>query len=171
MSGPNTPPNYVEIDRDAFRFQLRVAAVCIQREQVLLQGALDGDFWVLPGGRVLPGEATSDALRRTLNWEWNQTVEVRRLLWLMEYVAPIRGQVTHELGFYYAVDLPADSPYLDLNRDHGAVERGHQLLLRWFPLNRVSELPLFPEILRARLTSVPGTLQHIVDVSDPATNR
>ena len=73
--------NYVEIDAGGWRFQLRVAAVCVWRDHVLLQGALDGDFWVLPGGRVLPLEQTADGLVRTMRWELDQEVTVKRLLW------------------------------------------------------------------------------------------
>src|SRR5215210_4968253 len=55
---------YVEIETDDWRFQPRVAAVCVWRDHVLLQAALDGHFWVLPGGRILPLEPTAVALAR-----------------------------------------------------------------------------------------------------------
>jgi ADP-ribose pyrophosphatase YjhB (NUDIX family) len=159
---------YVEIDGDGWRFQPRVAAVCVWREHVLLQGALDGDFWVLPGGRIEPLEPTADALVRTMRWEIAQDVTVDRLLWVMEYVTRIDGTAVHELGFYYAITLPADSPFLDLTRDHAGVERGHDLVLRWFPLRAVRELPLFPAFLRTALDESPKGLQHVVcvDASD-----
>ena len=96
--------NYVEIDADAWRFQPRVAAVCVWQDHVLLQEALDGEFWVLPGGRLQPLELTADALIRTMRWEIGQEVTVGRLLWVMEYIAPIAGRPVHELGFYYALE-------------------------------------------------------------------
>ena len=98
--------NYVEIDADAWRFQPRVAAVCVWRDHVLLQEALDGAFWVLPGGRLQPLELTADALIRTMRWEIGQEVTVGRLLWVMEYIAPIAGRPVHELGFYYRLSPP-----------------------------------------------------------------
>src|SRR3990170_7443755 len=116
--------DYVEIDAGSWRFQLRVAAVCIWRDHVLLQRALDGAFWVLPGGRLLPLEQTADGLTRTMRSEIGQEVTIQRLLWVMEYLTPIRGRPFHELGFYYAIDLPANSPFLDLEHDHAGVERG-----------------------------------------------
>jgi ADP-ribose pyrophosphatase YjhB (NUDIX family) len=152
---------YVEIDADGSRFQLRVAAVCVWQDHVLLQAALDGDFWVLPGGRVQPLELTADAVVRTMRWEIEQEVTVQRLLWVMEYVTRISGQPFHELGFYYAVDLPADSPFLDLTRDHAGVERGRDLLLRWTRISDLADLPVFPEFLRTALggcPKVPSTL-------------
>ncbi len=154
--------NYIEIHADGWRFQPRVAAVCIWQDHVLLQGALDGEFWVLPGGRLLPLELTADALVRTMRGEIGQEVTVQRLLWVMEYVTPIGGQAVHELGFYYAIDLPETSPFFDLTLDHAGVERGHDLILRWFPISALADLPLFPDFLRTALRRLPDSPQHIV---------
>ncbi len=153
---------YVEIDTAEWRFQPRVAAVCVWRGHALLQAALDGNFWVLPGGRVQPLEVTTDALRRTMRWEIDQEVAVQRLLWVMEYVYPIGRRPVHELGFYYAIELPQNSPLLEVTRTHAGVERGHDLLLRWFPLAALPDLPLFPAFLRTALSRLPESPQHIV---------
>lgn len=156
--------NYVEIDGDGWRFQLRVGALCVWRDHVLLQRALDGAFWVLPGGRLLPLEPTPDALVRTMRWEIGQEVTVQRLLWVMEYFTRIGGRPVHELGFYYAIELPENSTFLDLTRDHAGLERGQDLLLRWFPVDALPDLPLFPDFLRTAVRDVPDSPQHIVRV-------
>lgn len=157
--------NYVEIDADAWRFQPRVAAVCVWRDHVLLQEALDGAFWVLPGGRLQPLELTADALIRTMRWEIGQEVTVGRLLWVMEYIAPIAGRPVHELGFYYALALPEDSPFRDVTREHAGMERGHELRLRWFPIDALPEVPLVPDFLRTAVRQLPDSPQHIVETS------
>ena len=161
-------PSYVEIDGEDWRFQPRVAAVCVWRDHLLVQRALDGAFWVLPGGRIEPLELTADALTRTMRWEIAQEVAVHRLLWVMEYVTRIAGRAVHELGFYYAIDLPEDSPFLDLTRDHAGVERGHDLLLRWVPIRDVPDLELLPPFLRTAMAQLPDSPQHIVqaDIAD-----
>jgi 8-oxo-dGTP pyrophosphatase MutT (NUDIX family) len=157
--------NYVEIDADGWRFRPRVAAVCVWQDHVLLQGALDGPFWVLPGGRLLPLEPTAEALVRTMRGEIGQEVTVGRLLWVMEYVTPMGGQPVHELGFYYAIDLPENSRFFDLTHDHAGVERGHDLVLRWVPVDALADLPLFPEFLRTAVRHLPDSPQHIVRVT------
>ena len=156
--------NYIEIDTEGWRFQPRVAAVCVWQDHVLLQGALDGAFWVLPGGRLLPLELTAEALVRTMRWEIGQEVTIQRLLWVMEYVALIGGVSVHELGFYYAIDLPGNSPFFDLTRDHAGVERGHDLILRWFPIDALPDLPLLPDFLRTAVRQMPDSPQHVVRV-------
>ena len=87
--------NYVEVDADSWRFQPRVAAVCVLQDHVLLQKAIDGAFWVLPGGRLQPLELTADALIRTMRWEIGQEVTIDGLLWVMEYVFSIAGRPLH----------------------------------------------------------------------------
>jgi hypothetical protein len=69
------------------------------------------------------------------------------------------------MGFYYAVDLPANSPLFDLTHDHAGVERGHDLVLRWSPVDALSDIPLFPEFLRTALRQMPDGPQHIVQVT------
>jgi ADP-ribose pyrophosphatase YjhB (NUDIX family) len=158
---------YIEIDADGWRFQPRVAAVCVWQDHVLLQRALDGDFWVLPGGRLQPLELTADALIRTMRWEIAQDVSIKRLLWVMEYVTPIGGRAVHELGFYYAIDLPENSSFLDLTNDHAGVERDQDLLLRWIPVDHLPDLPIVPDFLRTAVGQMPESPHHVVQVNIP----
>jgi ADP-ribose pyrophosphatase YjhB (NUDIX family) len=160
--------NYVEIQADGWRFQPRVAAVCVWQDHVLLQRSHDGSFWVLPGGRLLPLELSADALVRTLRSEIGEEITIQRLLWVMEYVTPMEGQPVHELGFYYAVDLPKSSPFLDVRHHHAGVERGHKLVLRWFPFDSLPTLPLFPDFLRTAARHLPDCPQHVVQVDTGA---
>jgi hypothetical protein len=60
--------------------------------------------------------------------------------------------------------LPENSPFLDLERDHAGVERGHELLLRWFPVDTLTDQPLFPDFLRTAVQHLPDGPQHIVRV-------
>lgn len=101
-----------------------------------------------------------------MRWELGQDVTVQRLLWVMEYVTRIADTALHELGFYYLVDLPEHSPFLDMSCDHAGVERGHELLLRWFPVGTLPGVELVPEFLRTALRRVPDSPQHIVRADD-----
>ncbi len=74
------------------------------------------------------------------------------------------GRPVHELGFYDAVELPEASPFLDTARDHAGVERGHDLLLRWFPIDHLPDVALYPEFLRRSVRRLPDGPRHIVRV-------
>ena len=153
---------YIEISEDGWRFQPRVAAVFLRREHVLLQHAIDGPFWVFPGGRVQPLERTSDTLVRTMRGEIGQDVTLQRLYWVMEYLTRLGDGWLHELGFYYAVDLPEGSPFLDLAATHAGNERGYELTLRWFPVDALEDVPLLPSFFRTALRQPPEEIQHVV---------
>jgi 8-oxo-dGTP pyrophosphatase MutT (NUDIX family) len=155
---------YLGIVADGWRFQPRVAAVFLAGEHVLLQRATDGPFWVFPGGRVHPLERTSDALVRTMRGEIGQDVTVRQLHWVMEYLTGTNDGRLHELGFYYAVDLPEGSPFLDLAATHSGTERGHELTLRWFPIDALEDVPLLPSFFRTALRQPPEDIRHVVVV-------
>lgn len=64
----------------------------------------------------------------------------------------------------YAIDLPEHSSLLDLTRDHAGVERGHDLVLRWLPVDALPNVELVPDFLRTALRQVPDSPQHIVRV-------
>lgn len=50
------------------------------------------------------------------------------------------------------------------------MERGHALILRWFPVDALGDVPLFPDFLRTAMREMPGSPQHIVRVDiEPAT--
>ena len=160
MDGGTT--RYIEIDQDGSRFQLRVAAVFVRDRHVLLQHALDGPFWVLPGGRILPFESTADAIVRTMRDELGQDITALRPLWVMEYRTRIAGEPFHEIGFYYETGLPEGSPLEDLTIDHEGVERGHDLTLHWFAMDGLSDVPLEPAFFRTALHDLPDGIQHVV---------
>jgi ADP-ribose pyrophosphatase YjhB (NUDIX family) len=161
-------PGYLEIATDDWRFQLRVAAVFLRSDHVLLQRAIDGPFWVFPGGRVHALERTSDAVVRTMRGEIGQDVMVRQLHWVMEYLTRTNDGRLHELGFYYAVDLPEGSPYLDLTATHTGTERGHELTLCWFPVDELEDVPLLPSFFRTALRQPPDEVQHVFVVETQA---
>jgi hypothetical protein len=45
------------------------------------------------------------------------------------------------------------------------VERGHHLVLRWFPIDALPEVPLVPDFLRRAIRHLPDSTQHIVESS------
>lgn len=159
----------ITFDRDAFRFTYRVAGVCIHDGYVLLHRAETDDFWALPGGRCELGEASDEALRREMMEELGVAVTVGRLLWVVENFFMHHGTENHELGLYYATDLPTGHPYHDTMQtfhgieEHPAHEQIPALIYQWFPIALVPNMIVFPVFLRAAFHDLPTTTQHIVN--------
>ncbi len=87
-------------------FNLRVAAVIVRGDQVLLC-TVDGlDYWFLPGGRVRFGEPSEVALVRELAEELGHELPPGPLALIVENVFRKRS-LEHEIGLYYRLTWPA----------------------------------------------------------------
>jgi 8-oxo-dGTP pyrophosphatase MutT (NUDIX family) len=145
------------------RFNYRVAGVCLEGGHVLLNRVDHERFWYLPGGRVEILEASPTTLEREMREEVGVDVQVGRLLWVIENFFVFEGRPFHEVGMYFAMALPADSPLLDARRDHVGTEMGHQVItFRWFPLADLGRVHVVPSVLREALLDLPQCARHIV---------
>jgi len=145
------------------RFSYRIAAVCIDDGHVLLHRADQENFWSLPGGRAEILETSAITVVREMQEELGVTVSVRRLLWVVENFFTFESLRFHELGLYYLVDLPVDSPYLKKENAYmGQEADAAPLFFRWFPLDDLEGVKLVPSYLQSSLRRLPDTIEHVV---------
>lgn len=158
----------IVFDTHEGRFNYRVAGVCIHEEHVLLQQAAADDFWALPGGRPEFGEHSRAALEREMREEIGEGVGVGPLFWVLENFLTYDDRVFHEVAFHYEMTLPPASSLLDLEREYAGIEPATSLVFRWFPVNRLSQIRLYPTVLREALRDVPAATQHLIHRDEPA---
>jgi hypothetical protein len=60
----------------------------------------------------------------------------------------------------------AASPLLDVERDHPGIEADNPLEFRWFPVERLAEVRLYPTIMRSALRALPATAQHLIHTDE-----
>jgi 8-oxo-dGTP pyrophosphatase MutT (NUDIX family) len=142
----------------------RVAGVCLKDGHVLLHRSEEDDFWTLPGGHAQPFESSDAVLRREMREELGLDIRVGRLLWVAETFFRYHGERQQELGFYYLMELPPDSPFYQSEGPFPGDEEGLALELRWFPRQAelLARLPLFPLFLQDALMALPDTPQHVI---------
>ncbi len=157
----------VTFDRGDCRFNCRAVAVIIENGRVLLHREESQDYWSLPGGRCVLKECTADAVRREMREELSIEVKVERLLWIIENFFRHEGMSYHELGFYHLVSLPADRPPSIDEECFEGDEEGMRLVFRWFDVDALENVELYPTFLRASLKSIPPGTEHVVHV-DPS---
>jgi ADP-ribose pyrophosphatase YjhB (NUDIX family) len=119
-------------------FNLRVAAVIVHDQQVLLC-TVDGlGYWFLPGGRVRFGEPAQLALSRELAEELGYQFPAGRLALVVENIYR-DSTLQHEVGFYYRLAWPPGLAESDLD---GGTEPGHRF--RWAAISELNSVRLSP---------------------------
>ena len=146
-------------------FNFRAAGVCIDEGHVLLHRSVSDDFWSLPVGRVELGEDSSTTLRRELCEELGVDSSAGRLLWIVENFFTYGETQHHELGMYYLVSFKREAAIYDKTRVHEGLEDiDLRLIFRWFPLDTLPDVLLFPTFLRNGLRELPLHPTHIVHI-------
>jgi len=140
---------------------IRSSAVIVAEGHVLLHRHVSDEFWSLIGGGVEFTETSSDAIIRETQEELGAVCSVDRLLWIVEsfFGPPINRW--HEVGFYYLLKL--DDPALIPSASLTPNGKEDDLLFRWFPVEEIRDLAIYPVFLRAALLDLPGCVEHVVN--------
>jgi ADP-ribose pyrophosphatase YjhB (NUDIX family) len=156
----------IAFQRGNVRFGHRTAGVATHAGHVLLHRAEVDDFWSLPGGRCELLEPAARGLQREMREEMGFDVRVVRLLWAVENFFEHRGIAHHELGFYFLMDLGPDFPHYAPDETFAGSEESLRLIFRWFPIDALRTVHLYPTFLKGALRSLPTATQHVVH-TDP----
>lgn len=141
------------------RFDLRAAAVVLDRGRVLLHRAPEDLFWSLPGGRVEAGECGPDAVVREMTEELGEAIEVERHLWTIENFFEWKGRRVHEIGLYFQCRPTPGSKLLAESGPYVGIEGGEPLEFAWFEEERLAQVTVHPPVLGSLLAQrelVPG---------------
>jgi 8-oxo-dGTP pyrophosphatase MutT (NUDIX family) len=151
-------------DVEGMRFNFRVAGIALRDQQVLLNRFAGQDYWFLPGGRVELGETSIDGLRREMQEELREEVQVGRLLWIVEsFFGGVEDKTYHELGLYYRMDFAPESPVYRAQEPLLALDGQTHVTFEWFALRELDEIRLYPPFLIPGLRDVPAQTAHVLD--------
>lgn len=151
----------ITFDEEHVRFTNRIAGIALDRERVLLHRTDDMNFWALPGGRAELLEPSPETLVREMLEEIGVEVQVDRLLWVAENFFTYGPRQHHEIGFYFLMHLPADSPLRDQPTFLGH-EGDWPIYFEWHPIATLENLVLYPTFLRTGLKDLPTATMHII---------
>ncbi len=155
----------ITFDDQHIRFTHRVVGVAFDRDRVLLHRTDEMNFWALPGGRAELLEPSPETLVREMREEIGVEVKVDRLLWLAENFFKYGPRTHHEIGFYFLMHLPPDSPLRDQPTFLGR-EGDMPVHFEWFPTAVLEKVALYPTFLRTGLKSIPTNIVHIIHTDD-----
>jgi ADP-ribose pyrophosphatase YjhB (NUDIX family) len=133
-------------------FLIRSCGILIHEQSVLAQEADDnrgGKVYALPGGHLEFGESLAACLSREFYEESGLNVEAEKLVYVHENFYAIKGVTTHEIGFYFLVDLNSEFPAAD---SAGYIpSRESHIRVRLLPLAGLAAVELMPPFLRVEL--------------------
>jgi ADP-ribose pyrophosphatase YjhB (NUDIX family) len=154
--------------RDNRRFTVRVVAIILRGDgdEVLLNKALESDFWVLPGGRAELLEPLSDGIKREMREELGADAEIERLAFVAEIFFESAGVHNHSLEFYFLMRLPVNCP-VNVEMSEFTTytdEGGLPLVFKWF---RTDDLPrVLPLFLKEKLASISPQTEYLVNYEE-----
>ena len=155
----------ITFDRDNLRFSYRIVGVAVYDGKVLVQQPGEGGFYFLPGGRAELLESAGETLRREMQEELLVDVTVGRLLWVVENFFEHGSKMFHELGLYFLMTFPDDSPVTDTSKTFSVQEGLHEYVFKWQVLDRLDSIQIYPSFLQTALRSLPAGTEHIVHVN------
>lgn len=155
----------ITFDDGDVRFIHRVGGIAVQDGHVLLQQSEGDGFWFTPGGRIELMEPAAAALQREMQEELGVTVEVGRLLWVIENFFEYGDRRHHEVGLYFEMAVPPERG--PANGSFVAMEGDMEISCVWHPLAEAATLPIVPSFLREALGNLPETPVHVVHVAPP----
>ncbi len=133
-------------------FLVRGCAILIHGDRVLLQEGDDGrggKQYALPGGHLEFGETLALCMSREVYEETGLNVEADKLVYVHENFYTLKGVETHEIGFYFLVDLSSEFPTPDAQGYVPSLES--HIRMRLLPLAKLREFAVMPPFLHEYL--------------------
>ncbi len=150
--------------KDGFVFSYRVAGIALQNGKVLLQKPTNEDFYAFPGGHVEFGETNEETLVREFKEEIGAEIRVGALKWVAEAFFPWGESPCHQICLYYAIDItdddiPKDGMFMAKEHIEG---RNFDLEFHWVPIEKISELEIYPAAAKELLEKFDEGVKHFV---------
>ncbi len=154
----------ISFDIASMRFNYRVAGIALHENQVLLNRFEGQDYWFLPGGRVEVGETSIEGLRREMQEELQEEVQIGRMLWIVEsFFSGVEKKNYHELGFYYLMNFAPESVIYSAKEPILAMDGHSRVTFQWFSLLELNKITLYPPFLAQGLQNLPEQTVHVLD--------
>lgn len=156
----------VKMWKDDGSFKLRVCGIVNVGDKYLISNCDNCEFSSYPGGHVVIGENTDDAVLREVLEETKIECEIDKLLAMVQlFFKRDDGMPFHEIGYYYLLKPKhnIDTKDFVFEEDDKGVIRHHQF--NWVTLDQLEELDVRPHALKKVLREGLER-QHIIHVQN-----
>lgn len=142
------------------KFSARAVGVIKQNNKILFQQRKGDEFWALPGGAVEVLERAKDVIKRELKEEIGlKNVKIVRPLWFVEYFFNFNNTDQHQYIIGYLLDTK-DKKIIKKEEFDG-IEKGKNIVYKWFSINEIKEAKIKPEYLKDKLLNMKDEFEFI----------
>lgn len=140
---------------------LRVAAVLVKDNKILVQRDKDGSEYALPGGHVKIGETLEAGLIRETMEEMGVQIECKQMLWSEECFWEWNGRQAHNISFYYLIEL-CDGFEIPDTGEFVSQKDNCNVVIGWMPIEQIQKVTIYPEFLKEEIYHLDGPMKHFV---------
>ena len=140
---------------------IRVGAIIIQNNQLLMVKNARDNFYYSVGGRIQFGETAEQAVKREVREELGIELEIERLGFIHEayfydLVGDAKGRLIYEPAFYFYMQVPDDFRF----QNKPFLEDGTPQYLEWLPFD--TQETIYPVFFKTELQNPTREIRHIV---------
>ena len=146
---------------EEYTCDLRVAAVLVKDNKILVQRDKDGREYALPGGHVKIGETLEAGLIRETMEEMGVQIECKKLLWSEECFWERNGRQAHNISFYYLIQL-CDGYEIPDTGEFVSQKDNCNVVIGWMPIEQIQNVTIYPEFLKEEIYYLEGSMKHFV---------
>ncbi|MGL4450201.1 MAG: NUDIX hydrolase [Sarcina sp.] len=151
----------IKFEENGVVFNLRTAGIIIENGYVFLERKESDDFWSIPGGRTEFMEETTTTVVREYEEEIGAKVKPIRQVYLTEDFFVYREKQYHEVGFYYLTQLLSEE-FSKKEKTYIGKEGKEDLIYRWFRLENLKNIKIYPKFLEEGLLNIPNEIEKII---------
>lgn len=149
------------VDIDDGILNIRVGAIIMRNNKILMVGNECSDYFYSVGGRVKFDESAEEAVIREVFEETGVKMEIERLGYVHEnfFIGDGKtnaGKKIHEISFFFFMNVPDDfEPVCN-----SVTEDGEKECLTWIDID--TDKKYYPEFFREELADISQGVKHFV---------
>ena len=151
----------IQYKTDDGYFNCRVVGVCVKNNKVFLSKLKEDEYWTFIGGKSEFGEATDEAIIREYKEETGATLQINRLLAVIENFFDMDNSNWHQLIFFYL--LNDDNNELEDFDGYKEVNDNSNAIYQWINLKQIDSLNIKPNCAQQILKKIPKNIVHYID--------
>lgn len=137
---------------DNIKFNYRVATIIKNNNKILLHKSKEDNFYAIPGGRIMIGETSENALKREFIEEIGAKITIKNYLGTVENFFEYNGKKYHELMIVYESTFDSNSNFYKEEKIRGLEENG-KIEFIWKTIDEIKQLDLRPLFLKENIIS------------------